>query len=173
MINIMSGTTAVTLTPNNVVSKVAKNTTIGVGGRINTANSISNADVNNADANSMQVQNTQSSQQQNSAANAVQSQVQAANTISVDYNTEAVKALQSRIRKEYIDRNFYIDDATKIPVIQIVNNETNRIIGQYPADMYLNLIMRIRENQKSTVNQTLADNQQTSIEQQLMVNQKS
>lgn len=173
MINIMSGTTAVTLTPNNVVSKVAKGTTNGAGSKNSAANSISNADVNNADANPVQVQNTQSSQQQSSAANAMQSQVQAANTISVDYTTEAVKALQSRIRKEYIDRNFYIDDATKIPVIQIVNNETDRIIGQYPADMYLNLIMRIRENQKSTVNQSTVSNQQTSIEQQLMGNQKS
>lgn len=183
MINIMSGTTAVTLTPNNAVSKGAKGTSNGAGSKTSgtgsssianvnsTAVAGSNNAVNNTAGNAVQVQNTQNNQQSTSA-NAMQAQVQAANTISADYSKEAMAALQSRIRKEYIDRNYYIDEGTNIPVIQIVNNETDRVIGQYPADMYLNLIMRVRENQKSMVNKTSAANQQTNMEQQLMANQK-
>ena len=98
---------------------------------------------------------------------------------------EAIAALQSRIRKDYINRNYYVDKDTNIPVLQVVNSETGRVIGQYPADMYLNLIMRVRENQKSMVsqqsmetqqtitNQINVTNQQANIEQQLMANQKS
>lgn len=186
MINIMSGTTAVTLSPSNNASKGAKGTTnsTNANNKNSTVSGGSNANVSSAAANTMQAQNTQNSQQ-NASSNSMQSQVQAANTQSADYSKEAIAALQSRIRKDYINRNYYVDKDTNIPVLQVVNSETGRVIGQYPADMYLNLIMRVRENQKSMVsqqsmetqqtitNQINVTNQQANIEQQLMANQKS
>ena len=132
---------------------------------------------------SMQVQNTQNNQQ--TSASSTQAQVQQANTQSVDYSKEAIAALQQTIRKEHLDRNYYIDKSTNVPVLQIVNNKTNQVIGQYPADLYLSLIMKVRENQKAMVNQqSMAAqqattneknvvNQQSIVEQQLMANQKS
>lgn len=180
MINIMSGTTAVTLTPANTASKGAKGTTnsTNANSKNSTVSGGSNANVSSAAANTTQAQNAQNSQQ-SASSNSMQVQVQAANTQSADYSKEAIAALQSRIRKDYINRNYYVDKDTNIPVLQVVNSETGRVIGQYPADMYLNLIMRVRENQKSMVNQQSMATQQTTtnqknvVNQQLMANQKS
>ncbi len=174
MINIMSGTTAVTLTPANTAPRKAKGTTnsTNANSKNSTVSGGSNANVSSAAANTTQAQNAQNSQQ-SASSNSMQAQVQAANTQSADYSKEAIAALQSRIRKDYINRNYYVDKDTNIPVLQVVNSETGRVIGQYPADMYLNLIMRVRENQKSMVSQEPTANQQNIIEQQLMANQKS
>lgn len=173
MINIMSGTTAVTLSPANTASKKAKGTSNSTGAANKSSDvSSSNANVSSAASSTMQAQNAQNSQQ-SAASNNMQAQLQEANKEGAAYSKEAIAALQSRIRKEYIDRNYFVDDATNVPVLQIVNNETGRVIGQYPADMYLNLIMRVRENQKSMVSQEPTANQQNIIEQQLMANQKS
>ncbi len=179
MINIMSGTTAVTLSPSNNATRNGKSTKTSAGGK-------NSAVVSNKTAGaavSMQVQNTQNNQQ--TSASSTQAQVQQANTQSVDYSKEAIAALQQTIRKEHLDRNYYIDKSTNVPVLQIVNNKTNQVIGQYPADLYLSLIMKVRENQKAMVNQqSMAAqqattneknvvNQQSIVEQQLMANQKS
>lgn len=179
MINIMSGTTAVTLSPSNNATKNGKSTKTSAGDK-------NSAVVSNKTAGavvSMQVQNTQNNQQ--TSASSTQAQVQQANTQSVDYSKEAIAALQQTIRKEHLDRNYYIDKSTNVPVLQIVNNKTNQVIGQYPADLYLSLIMKVRENQKAMVNQqSMAAqqattneknvvNQQSIVEQQLMANQKS
>ena len=179
MLNIMSGTTAVTLSPSNNATKNGKSTKTSAGDK-------NSAVVSNKTAGaavSMQVQNTQNNQQ--TSASSTQAQVQQANTQSVDYSKEAIAALQQTIRKEHLDRNYYIDKSTNVPVLQIVNNKTNQVIGQYPADLYLSLIMKVRENQKAMVNQqSMAAqqattneknvvNQQSIVEQQLMANQKS
>lgn len=179
MINIMSGTTAVTLSPSNNATRNGKSTKTSAGGK-------NSAVVSNKTAGaavSMQVQNTQNNQQ--SAASSTQAQVQQANTQSIDYTKEAIAALQKSLRKEHLERNYYIDERTNVSVLQIVNNKTNQVIGQYPADLYLNLIMKVRENQKAMVNQrsmaaqqTTTNeknvvNQQSIVEQQLMANQKS
>lgn len=179
MINIMSGTTAVTLSPSNNATRNGKSTKTSAGDK-------NSAVVSNKTAGaavSMQVQNTQNNQQ--TSASSTQAQVQQANTQSVDYSKEAIAALQQTIRKEHLDRNYYIDKSTNVPVLQIVNNKTNQVIGQYPADLYLSLIMKVRENQKAMVNQqSMAAqqattneknvvNQQSIVEQQLMANQKS
>lgn len=179
MINIMSGTTAVTLSPSNNATKNGKSTKTSAGDK-------NSAVVSNKTAGaavSMQVQNTQNNQQ--TSASSTQAQVQQANTQSVDYSKEAIAALQQTIRKEHLDRNYYIDKSTNVPVLQIVNNKTNQVIGQYPADLYLSLIMKVRENQKAMVNQqSMAAQQATTneknvvhqqsiVEQQLMANQKS
>lgn len=175
----MSGTTAVTLSPSNNATKNGKSTKTSAGDK-------NSAVVSNKTAGaavSMQVQNTQNNQQ--TSASSTQAQVQQANTQSVDYSKEAIAALQQTIRKEHLDRNYYIDKSTNVPVLQIVNNKTNQVIGQYPADLYLSLIMKVRENQKAMVNQqSMAAqqattneknvvNQQSIVEQQLMANQKS
>ena len=142
MINIMSGTTAVTLSPSNNATRNGKSTNTSAGGK-------NSAVVSNKTAGaavSMQVQNTQNNKQTSAAS--TQAQVQQANTQSVDYSKEAIAALQQTIRKEHLDRNYYIDKSTNVPVLQIVNNKTNQVIGQYPADLYLSLIMKVRENQK-------------------------
>lgn len=175
----MSGTTAVTLSPSNNATRNGKSTKTSAGDK-------NSAVVSNKTAGaavSMQVQNTQNNQQ--TSASSTQAQVQQANTQSVDYSKEAIAALQQTIRKEHLDRNYYIDKSTNVPVLQIVNNKTNQVIGQYPADLYLSLIMKVRENQKAMVNQqSMAAqqattneknvvNQQSIVEQQLMANQKS
>lgn len=179
MINIMSGTTAVTLSPSNNATKNGKSTKTSAGDK----NSAMVSNKTAGAAVSMQVQNTQNNQQ--TSASSTQAQVQQANTQSVDYSKEAIAALQQTIRKEHLDRNYYIDKSTNVPVLQIVNNKTNQVIGQYPADLYLSLIMKVRENQKAMVNQqSMAAqqattneknvvNQQSIVEQQLMANQKS
>ena len=178
MINIMSGTTAVKLTPSNVAAKSAKgaNTNANVKNKAESGSENINTPQNNSKAVNMQVQNTQNNQQNNTA-NSTFSQVAEANTKSVDYSKDAIAALQKAIRKEHLQRNYYIDEATNVPVLQIVNKETDRVIGQYPADMYLNLIMKVRENQKSMVEQNLqVENQpvqQSTVDKMLFANQKS
>ena len=166
MINIMSGTTAVTLSPSNNATKNGKSTKTSAGDK-------NSAVVSNKTAGaavSMQVQNTQNNQQ--TSASSTQAQVQQANTQSVDYSKEAIAALQQTIRKEHLDRNYYIDKSTNVPVLQIVNNKTNQVIGQYPADLYLSLIMKVRENQKAMVNQQSMAAQQAANSQQIVVNQQ-
>ena len=59
------------------------------------------------------------------------------------------------IIKEYVERNHYIDENTQISVLQIVNTETDHVIGQYPSDLYLNLLTKVRQSQKQLVNETI------------------
>lgn len=183
MINIMSGTTAVTLSPSNNATKNGKSTKTSAGDKNSAVVSSNNNNKTAGTAENAQVQNTKNNQQ--AAASSTQAQVQQANTQSIDYTKEAIAALQKSLRKEHLERNYYIDERTNVSVLQIVNNKTNQVIGQYPADLYLNLIMKVRENQKAMVNQQSMTaqqtttneknvvNQQSIVEQQLMANQKS
>lgn len=59
--------------------------------------------------------------------------------------------LERRIKKEYIERNFYIDKDLDIPVVEIKNKDTDKVVVQYPSEMYLQLIMRLRESQMNSL----------------------
>lgn len=129
MINLMNGTTVVTLSSNNAVAKREK------------------PDLPN---------NNNITKQDSFIKNdkpALNNVVSGDDEKNIDYQEEAVDKLQRYIQKDYLERNYYIDEESNIPVLQLINNETDSVIGQYPADLYLNLIMKVRENQKEMVNQ--------------------
>ncbi len=129
MINLMNGTTVVTLSSNNAVAKREK-PDLPKNNNITKQDSFIKHDkpvLNNV--------------------------VSGDDEKNIDYQEEAVDKLQRYIQKDYLERNYYIDEESNIPVLQLINNETDSVIGQYPADLYLNLIMKVRENQKEMVNQ--------------------
>ena len=137
MINIMSGQTAVTSTPNNAPQKKDK-----------TSQSAQNAENTVSNNNSMQ-EDTAMFQAQ------PPSQPEGNTPDKIDYQKEALSKLVENLRKEYIERNHYIDEDTQISVLQIVNTETDHVIGQYPSDLYLSLLSKVRESQKQLVNETI------------------
>lgn len=164
MINNISGQAAVTSTSNNAPQKKEKNnmssqsTSSNTGaqntGLGNSAASGSNmaAAANTTALNSMQQDSAIFlSQSTNTSAG----QAQGNNPDNVDYQKEALTKLISDLRKDYIERNHYIDENTQISVLQIVNTDTDHIIGQYPSDLYLSLLTKVRESQKQLVNQTI------------------
>lgn len=135
MINNLNGTTVGLISsPYNDnknsrgdVKNNQKNNNITDGNALDTSNNIKLENSNNtsAEKNSM-AQNTLDSQ------NKIQ---------------ETMSSLERRIKKEYIERNYYIDKDVKIPVIEIKNKDTDKVLVQYPSEMYLQIIMRLRENQ--------------------------
>lgn len=137
MINIMSGQTAVTSTPNNAPQKKDK-----------TSPSAQNIESTVSNDNSMQ-EDTAMFQAQTAR------QAEGNNPDKIDYQKEALSKLVENLRREYIERNHYIDKDTQISVLQIVNTETDHVIGQYPSDLYLNLLTKVRESQKQLVNETI------------------
>ena len=144
MINIMSGQTAVTSTPNNAPQKNDK-TNLSAQ---KTASSNTSAESTVSNNKNMQ-EDTAIFQAQTAG------QAEANNPDKVDYQKEALSKLIDDLRKEYIERNHYIDENTQISVLQIVNTETDHVIGQYPSDLYLNLLTKVRESQKQLVNETI------------------
>ena len=174
MINNISGQAAVTSTSNNAPQKKEKNnmssqstssnTSAQNTGLGNSAASGSNmaAAANTTASNSMQQNSAiflsqSTSTNTSAAANTSTSagQAQGNNPDNVDYQKEALTKLISDLRKDYIERNHYIDENTQISVLQIVNTETDHVIGQYPSDLYLSLLTKVRESQKQLVNQTI------------------
>ncbi len=129
MINLMNGTTVVTLSSNNAVAKREK-PDLPKNNNITKQDSFIKHDKP-----------------------ALNNVVSGDDEKNIDYQEEAVDKLQRYIQKDYLERNYYIDEESNIPVLQLINNETDSVIGQYPADLYLNLIMKVRENQKEMVNQ--------------------
>lgn len=129
MINLMNGTTVVTLSSNNAVAKREK-PDLPKNNNITKQDSFIKYDKP-----------------------ALNNVVSGDDEKNIDYQEEAVDKLQRYIQKDYLERNYYIDEESNIPVLQLINNETDSVIGQYPADLYLNLIMKVRENQKEMVNQ--------------------
>lgn len=166
MINNISGQAAVTSTSNNAPQKKEKNnmssqsTSSNTGaqntGLGNSAVSGSNmaAAANTTALNSMQ-QDSAIFLSQSTSTNTSAGQAQGNNPDNVDYQKEALTKLISDLRKDYIERNHYIDENTQISVLQIVNTDTDHIIGQYPSDLYLSLLTKVRESQKQLVNQTI------------------
>ena len=166
MINNISGQAAVTSTSNNAPQKKEKNnmssqsTSSNTGaqntGLGNSAVSGSNmaAAANTTASNSMQ-QDSAIFLSQSTSTNTSAGQAQGNNPDNVDYQKEALTKLISDLRKDYIERNHYIDENTQISVLQIVNTETDHVIGQYPSDLYLSLLNKVRESQKQLVNQTI------------------
>ena len=145
MINIISGQTAVTSTPNNAPQKKDK---ISQSAQNTASNNTSAAGTVSNNSNSMQ-EDTAIFQAQTAG------QAEGNNPDKVDYQKEALSKLIDDLRKEYIERNHYIDENTQISVLQIVNTETDHVIGQYPSDLYLNLLTKVRESQKQLVNETI------------------
>ncbi len=129
MINMISGTTAVTSRPTNSLQNKEKNNQ-------NNANNMQNSSQNN-------VENEEN----------IKSSIQAEKN--AEQTDKTLEQLQKYIQKDYLERNFYIDEETKVSVMQLVNNETDKVIGQYPADLYLNLLLKVRENQKEMIDQNL------------------
>ena len=127
MINIMSGQTAVTSTPNNAPQKKDK-TSQSAQNTASDSNTSAKSTVSNN--NSMQ-EDTAIFQAQSAE------QAEGNNPDKTDYQKEALAKLVDDLRKEYIERNHYIDENTQISVLQIVNTETDHVIGQYPSDLYL------------------------------------
>ena len=144
MINIISGQTAVTSTPNNAPQKKDKaSLTAQNNDAINTS-----AESTVSNDNSMQ-EDTAIFQAQTA------DKTSGNNPDNVDYQKEALSKLVEDLRKEYVERNHYIDENTQISVLQIVNTETDHVIGQYPSDLYLNLLTKVRQSQKQLVNETI------------------
>ena len=137
MINIMSGQTAVTSTPNNAPQKKDK---ISPSEK-NAENAVSNSNSMQEDTDIFQAQTAR--------------QADGNNPDKIDYQKEALSKLVENLRREYIERNHYIDEDTQISVLQIVNTETDHVIGQYPSDLYLSLLTKVRESQKQLVNETI------------------
>ena len=134
MINIMSGQTAVTSTPNNAPQKKDK-TNLSAQ---KTASSNTSAESTVSNNKNMQ-EDTAIFQAQTAG------QAEGNNPDKVDYQKEALSKLIDDLRKEN----------TQISVLQIVNTETDHVIGQYPSDLYLNLLTKVRESQKQLVNETI------------------
>lgn len=146
MINIMSGQAAVTSTSNNAPQKKDK-----------TSQSAQNSASSNTNTSAKSTVSNSNSMQEDTAIFQAQSagQAEGNNPDKVDYQKEALAKLVEDLRKEYIERNHYIDENTQISVLQIVNTETDHVIGQYPSDLYLNLLTKVRESQKQLVNETI------------------
>ncbi len=145
MINIISGQTAVTSTPNNAPQKKDKASLTAQN----------NASTNNTSAEST-VSNDNSMQEDTAIFQAqTADKTSGNNPDNVDYQKEALSKLVEDLRKEYVERNHYIDENTQISVLQIVNTETDHVIGQYPSDLYLNLLTKVRQSQKQLVNETI------------------
>lgn len=144
MINIMSGQTAVTSTPNNAPQKKDKTSQSAQ----NTASKNTSVESTVSNKNSMQ-EDTAIFQAQTAE------QAEGNNPDKVDYQKEALAKLVEDLRKEYIERNHFIDESTQISVLQIINTETDHVIGQYPSDLYLSLLTKVRESQKQLVNETI------------------
>ncbi len=153
MINIISGQTAVTSTPNNAPQKKDKaSLTAQNNAAINTS-----AESTVSNDNSMQ-EDTAIFHAQTA------DKTSGNNPDNVDYQKERpvheyvypnhVSYIED-LRKEYVERNHYIDENTQISVLQIVNTETDHVIGQYPSDLYLNLLTKVRQSQKQLVNETI------------------
>lgn len=143
MINIMSGQTAVTSTPNNAPQKKDKPNLSSQ----NTASKNTSEEstvLNNSSQEDMAVIQAKTVWQN-----------EGNNPDNIDYQKEALSKLVDNLRKEYIERNHYIDENTQISVLQIVNTETDHVIGQYPSDLYLNMLTKVRETQKQLVNKTI------------------
>ena len=83
MINIMSGTTAVTLSPSNNATKNGKSTKTSAGDKNSAVVSSNNNNKTAGTAENAQVQNAKSNQ--HSAASSTKAQVQQANTQSIEY----------------------------------------------------------------------------------------
>lgn len=141
----MSGQTAVTSTPNNAPQKKDK-TSQSAQNTASDSNTSAKSTVSNN--NSMQ-EDTAIFQAQSAE------QAEGNNPDKTDYQKEALAKLVEDLRKEYIERNHYIDENTQISVLQIVNTKTDHVIGQYPSDLYLNLLTKVRESQKQLVNETI------------------
>lgn len=144
MINIMSGQAAVTSTPNNVPQK--KDET-----KLSSQKSVSI----DKDSESLILKNNSLREDEVSFQTQRDEQEKGDNPDKVDYQKEALSKLMESLRKEYIERNHYIDEDTQISVLQIINTDTDRVIGQYPSDLYLSLLTKVREAQKQLVNEVI------------------
>ncbi len=132
MINIISGTTAITSMANNSLQK-RDNMNQNKQNMATSSQLSKNSLLNSLDTDTFLFSTD------------LQEQTGTNNTETVDYHKEALSMLINDLRKEYIERNHYIDEDTHISVLQIVNTETDDIIGQYPSDLYLNLISKVKE----------------------------
>ena len=146
MINNISGQAAVTSTSNNAPQKKEKN-------NMSSQSTSSNTGAQNTGLGNSAVSGSNMAAAANTSTSA--GQAQGNNPDNVDYQKEALTKLISDLRKDYIERNHYIDENTQISVLQIVNTETDHVIGQYPSDLYLNLLTKVRESQKQLVNETI------------------
>ncbi len=146
MINNISGQAAVTSTSNNAPQKKEKN-------NMSSQSTSSNTGAQNTGLGNSAVSGSNMAAAANTSTSA--GQAQGNNPDNVDYQKEALTKLISDLRKDYIERNHYIDENTQISVLQIVNTETDHVIGQYPSDLYLSLLNKVRESQKQLVNQTI------------------
>lgn len=142
MINIISGTTAITSMANNSLQK-RDNMNQNKQNMATSSQLSKNSLLNSLDTDTFLFSTD------------LQEQTVTNNTETVDYHKEALSMLINDLRKEYIERNHYIDEDTHISVLQIVNTETDDIIGQYPSDLYLNLISRVKEEQKQIINEKI------------------
>lgn len=142
MINIISGTTAITSMANNSLQK-RDNMNQNKQNMATSSQLSKNSLLNSLDTDTFLFSTD------------LQEQTGTNNTETVDYHKEALSMLINDLRKEYIERNHYIDEDTHISVLQIVNTETDDIIGQYPSDLYLNLISKVKEEQKQIINEKI------------------
>lgn len=144
MINIISGQTAVTSTPNNAPQKKDKaSLTAQNNAAINTS-----AESTVSNDNSMQ-EDTAIFQAQTA------DKTSGNNPDNVDYQKEALSKLIFEYFHQYNDFFQHTLFLNLLPVLQIVNTETDHVIGQYPSDLYLNLLTKVRQSQKQLVNETI------------------
>ncbi len=66
-------------------------------------------------------------------------------SILANYKEDTFSEVISDIRKEYIEKNRYIDENTQISVLELFNKKTDNMIAQYPTDNYLDLIYNVRQ----------------------------
>ena len=68
---------------------------------------------------------------------------------SYEHVEEAIAKITEQIRKDYIAKEYFMDFNTNMAVLRLVNTDNGRLIGQYPSQQYINMIIRMREMHRS------------------------
>ena len=72
-----------------------------------------------------------------------------------DVIKKAAQELESSIRREHIEREFYMNEDIRMPVVRITNTKTDQVIGQYPSELYISLVKKMKDMQKQFWDKTI------------------
>lgn len=72
-----------------------------------------------------------------------------------DVIKKAAQELESSIRREHIKREFYMNEDIRMPVVRLTNTKTDQVIGQYPSELYISLVKKMKDMQKQFWDKTI------------------
>lgn len=69
---------------------------------------------------------------------------------------QATEKTMAFMRKEYLEREFYIDENTNKPVFKMVDSRTNQTVAQYPSENILNISANMKAQFEDMQNKLIA-----------------